>query len=50
MKTTDISKLTDVELKSLGFDIVTTLNNAQRNLQLIEQELNKRQVNLEEEK
>lgn len=41
----DITKMTDVEIKALAYDQVKLLNSTQHNLNLIEQELQKRDEN-----
>ncbi len=45
----DITKLTITELKVLAYDILIQIENAQRNLQLVNAEL-KKKVDLDKEK
>lgn len=39
----DLTKMSDVEIKALAYDQMVVIENAQRNIQLINQELKNRQ-------
>jgi hypothetical protein len=43
MQAVDLSKMTDIELKAIGWDIANTIDNLSSNLQKVKQELFKRQ-------
>jgi len=47
---TDITKMTEEQLKALAYDHLMVLNNTQRNIQLIEAEIAKRQESKEVKK
>ena len=46
----DLEKMSTEEVKALGFDVTMTLNNADRNLQLIKAVLAKREAENENRK